>query len=272
MVGYSYRETSNHGGMRIRLYEFTLAGLEYFYNSSERVVSYNGKTYQPAAISSGSVKQSGDPSQDQFTVTMPSTLPPATLFQGTGPSMPVLFRMRAMHYGTADAPVMMVGEITDHGQSAIGQMEFTVQYLTASLQATGLRLTWNRSCPHALYDIGCTVDKNAYAVPGLLTFVDGVDIQSDIFATKPDGWFDGGYFEWAIGGGAMNARTVEAHVGNNFRVFGFTDGLAPGMTVTAYPGCDRIIPTCLFKYNNVANYGGFPAMPGKSPFDGTPVF
>lgn len=272
MVSYDVREVSNHGGQRIKLYQFTLGGLNFYYTNAERDLTYQGKKYTAAAMSSGSVKQSGDPSQDDFTLSIPDDLMPAPLYKGTGPSMIVMVTIRTMHYGTPDAPVQFIGELTDHNQPEIGRMEFTAQYLTAALERTGLRLTFNRSCPHALYDEGCKINKNDFAIPAVLTYVDGANIQAAEFAAKPDGWFDGGFFEWSIGPDTVNSRSVEAQVGNNFRVFGFTDGLEVGMTVTAYPGCARIIQVCFDKFNNVTNYGGFPALPGKSPFDGTPVF
>ncbi|EMM6324760.1 TPA: phage BR0599 family protein, partial [Pseudomonas aeruginosa] len=35
-------------------------------------------------------------------------------------------------------------------------------------------------------------------------------------------------------------------------------------------GCDQLIQTCNDKFNNTANCGAVPFLPGKSPFDGDP--
>ena len=69
----------------------------------------------------------------------------------------------------------------------------------------------------------------------------------------------------------MNRRGIESQNGNNFQVLGSTDGLEVGTAVTLYPGCPRNTTACKL-FNNLPNYGGFPHLPGKSPFDGSPVF
>lgn len=272
LPGYNYREQSNHGGQRIRLYEFAVGSVVYRYTNSERTISYNGQPYTPAAMSNGSVKQSGDPSQDSFTITMPDDLPPASLFRGTGPSQIIIATVRTMHFQTPDAPVQFVGEVTDHRQPAIGQAQFTCQYLTAALERTGLRLSYTRACPHSLYDTNCTVDKSIFATPAAVTAVSGNHIAAPIFDAFPDNWFTGGFFEWELLPGITNTRTIEQHVGNDFLVFGLTDGISVGSLVIAYPGCARIIQVCHDKFNNVPNYGGFTALPGKNPFSGQPIF
>jgi hypothetical protein len=44
------------------------------------------------------------------------------------------------------------------------------------------------------------------------------------------------------------------------------------MIVAAYPGCPRTIAVCDARFANHLRYGGVPHLPGKSPFDGDPVF
>jgi hypothetical protein len=55
-------------------------------------------------------------------------------------------------------------------------------------------------------------------------------------------------------------------------MFGLADGLYYGLAVNAYPGCNRTTTECVDKFDNLDNYGGVPDLPGKSPFDGDPVF
>lgn len=273
MVDFNYREQSNFGGMRIRLYEFRVGDAEPFrYTNCERQITLGGKPYDPIAIRSGSVKQSSDPSQDTFSIVMPDDKPPASFFKGTGPSQTIIVTVRNMHFQTQEAPVQFVGEITDHRQPTIGQSELVCQYLSAALERTGLRLGYTRTCPHALYDINCTVDKSLYAVTGAITAMDGNHITSPAFGAFPDDWFSGGFFEFDFLPGAPNTRGIERHQGNDFLVFGLTDGLVVGQLVVAYPGCARVIEVCRDKFNNVPNYGGFVALPGKNPFDGQPIF
>ena len=47
--------------------------------------------------------------------------------------------------------------------------------------------------------------------------------------------------------------------------------IAPGTEVLLTVGCDHSTATCAARFNNLDNYGGFPAIPSKNPFS-TGVF
>jgi hypothetical protein len=70
----------------------------------------------------------------------------------------------------------------------------------------------------------------------------------------------------------LERRGIESHSGATFTVLGSTAGLDVGDYITAYPGCGRTRAECKNKFNNLPNYGGFAHLPGKSPFEGDPVF
>ncbi|MGP1665642.1 MAG: phage BR0599 family protein, partial [Rhodanobacter sp.] len=72
--------------------------------------------------------------------------------------------------------------------------------------------------------------------------------------------------------GALERRGIDEHLGKQLRLLGKSDGLLEGMDVKAYPGCQRTSAVCAAKYNNLLNYGGYPHLPGKSPFDGDPLY
>ena len=42
--------------------------------------------------------------------------------------------------------------------------------------------------------------------------------------------------------------------------------------VTLVAGCDHSMAVCAGRFDKLDNYGGFPFIPPKNPFDGTPVF
>jgi len=49
-------------------------------------------------------------------------------------------------------------------------------------------------------------------------------------------------------------------------------GLAVGNAITLYSGCDRTLATCHSKFGNSENFGGFPLIPTKNPFGGSPIY
>lgn len=71
--------------------------------------------------------------------------------------------------------------------------------------------------------------------------------------------------------GTVERRMLESQVGTLLTVFGTTERLTEGDVVSLYPGCDRSPTICDEKFDNLDNFGGFPFMPGESPF-GTVIF
>lgn len=132
------------------------------------------------------------------------------------------------------------------------------------------RFFYERLCNHALYGPGCNLNKTAF------------DFASEILAINPAqrelviqgrplgaaaGHFTAGYF-------------FHDESGNNFSVAGSTfDGVADmklklhtwnpefvvGQTLTLYAGCDHTTNTCLTKFGNQANFGGFAFVPNRNP-------
>jgi hypothetical protein len=88
------------------------------------------------------------------------------------------------------------------------------------------------------------------------------------------GFFTGGLFKWEVATDTFDQRMIEAHTAPLvFTIFGRGDGLTAGMDIVLSPGCTRdVSPTGCERFDNVDNYGGHLYMPGKSPFDGDPVF
>ncbi len=71
--------------------------------------------------------------------------------------------------------------------------------------------------------------------------------------------------------GTLEQRFLEDQSGEVLTIFGLVTGLAVGDTIGLYPGCAHIPDICDEKFDNLANYGGFDKMPGKTPF-GTSIF
>lgn len=271
-TSFEIRENSNHGGAPAFLYTFSFGNVFYHYTNADRNLNIDGLDYTATAISSTSVKQSGDATQDSMTITLPDVGPFTDLYAGSGPSEEVKVTIAAFQYGSVGTPIQFIGTISNHGRPQTGTIQFVCDYLTVSFDRGSGRLAWNRTCPHALYGSGCFVDRTLFAVPATLSLISGINVRSATFATFADDWFTGGYFEWLIGDGAYNRRSIDRHVGNNLLLLGLSDGLTVGQAVVAYPGCLRTTVICDGKFSNLANYGGFSSMPGNSPFDGDPVF
>lgn len=266
-------EISDDEGRPIFLYSFTVGAAVFRYTSGDADVILNGYKWTAVPISDDGVKLTGEAVTDSIVITAPNTIAPAQMFIGTPPSQAVMVGIYHYHEGDTEAVLGYVGELMQVGQPQPGTATFTCDAISASMQRDGLRLGWQRTCPYALYDtLTCKVDKAAHALETKVFEIVGNNVVLQDANSLPDGTLAGGFIEWEHPVRGTEFRGIETHVGNTVGMFGLADGLYYGLDVKAYPGCDRRVATCTTKFNNLVNYGGVPDMPGKSPFDGNPVF
>lgn len=267
-------ETSNDLGQPVFLYAFSIGDATFRYTSSDADIIINGYKWKATAITDDGIKQSGDATVDTLSITVPSTLGPVALFQGTPPSQPIRIVISAMHEGDTEAVTIYAGEIVECDFPQPGTATFACDAIALSMERAGLRLGWQRNCPYALYDAGtCNADKTAHAIPMTIIAnptsntitVQGLDAVAD-------GVLNGGFIQWDHPQRGREYRSVEDQTAAVLTMFGLADGLYYGLSIIGYPGCNRTVSDCTNKFNNLDNYGGIPDLPGKSPFDGDPVF
>jgi len=282
-MAYNDREISNQDGKPIALYEFRYGNSTWRYCTSDKDEQVGTNLtdglpliWKAQAISDEGVVQGGS-DQNDLQILMQSDLPVPKLFRNAHPSGKVWLTVRRWHMGDpgTETPIQWVGTIVN----AVLVDEATVQMACRSLGGTydrqGLRLAWGRMCPHVLYGIGCnnngSNDKEDHAYPRTVETMDGVSFTCTTHEEPAEGSFTGGFVEWLRGDGSYDRRGIEQQNGNHFLLLGSTDGLEIGSEVVVYPGCTRNTASCKL-FSNLPNYGGFPHLPGKSPFDGSPVF
>jgi uncharacterized phage protein (TIGR02218 family) len=266
-------ENSNDDGRPIYLYAFTAGAATWRYTSSDADVTIDGYRWTAVPISDDGAKITGDANTDTLTITAPSTIAPAQLFIGTPPATVVMVHIRYYHEGDNESILGYVGEVQQVNQPTPGTAKISCDTISASMKRDGLRLTWQRNCPYMLYDqTTCRADKTQHKLDLVVFDIVGVDVQFSGMDDVDDGVFDGGYIEWDHPARGTEYRTIERQIGTVCSMFGLADGLYYGLAVRAYPGCRRNVEDCTNKFNNLDNYGGSPDLPGKSPFDGDPVY
>lgn len=270
-MSFNEYEISNEDGVPVYLYTVQLGNTFWRYTSADQPVTIDGEVYDPIAISDEGTTQGGSDEND-IQISVRADSPIAKLF-ASRPAGKVWCTIRSFHFGDPDTetPIEWIGTLVNtvlvdrattiiHGRSIGGTYD-----------RNGLRLVWGRTCPHALYGTGCYVDKSLHEYPRTIGTMNGTNFTCTVHTDPEEGSFAGGMLEWDRGDGSIERRGIESQDGNDFRVFGTTQGLTVGLAVTLYPGCDRTTTNCKL-FDNLPNYGGVPHMPGKSPFDGTPVF
>lgn len=271
-MSFDFFERSNALGQPIALYDFELGPHHWRYTNAEHDVPALGEVYEAVAISDDGMTLSGDTQNDDIVIKLPASVPFAKLFIGTPPSMPMYVTIRFKDRADEQVPVGMVCEVKAGKRVSTVEFEITCKSISSSLNRNGLRLSWGRGCPHALYDRGCKVNPALYATAIQIQGLTGNSVESSALAAIAHNYLSGGYLEFDLMAGVKERRAIERHAGAIITLLGNTDGLTVGDWIVVYPGCDRTTPTCQLKFNNLSNYGGFPHLPNKSPFDGDPVF
>jgi len=289
-MAVSTLERSAFSGRPLNLYQFlrSSGGTDFYwrYTGADRDLIYNTFTYEALAISDEGIRMTGEAASAEFNVTLPAFAQFCNDFRAAG-SMPSdtiychVFRTHADDIVGLDtsapyvnlASIVWAGTVDGITQSSDAEMKLTCSTLAASMKRTGVHYGWMKNCPHMLYDTNtCKVDKNAFRVDATVDAVHGLIVTSDEFGMFDDGWFNGGFIEYLTVDGFLETRMINRHIGASIRVLTPILGMAVGDPVAAYPGCKRTVRDCIDKFNNFGNYGGFPNIPGRSPYDGNPVF
>ncbi|PSC04517.1 beta tubulin [Alsobacter soli] len=131
--------------------------------------------------------------------------------------------------------------------------------------------TYQPACAADLGDERCHVDlaDPRWRAEAVVTATDGaVFIRAAGLAAFEGGFFAGGRLRFTGGASAGFACEVKAHdagVGEGLVTLWQAPGapVAPGDAFVVTAGCDKRLATCAGRFGNVANFRGFPHMPGN---------
>lgn len=267
---FSLLELSKFGGKPVGFLRLARGSTLELYTNANRPITVGSETYQPLAIERSALRDSSEIRKNIVTITMPVDAPCASWWRPYPPGRRVDAVWLSMHWGDDEMVVEWIGRVIQP-KYFDDKLELSCEPSTSNGRSRGRVLRWQRSCPHAVYDDLCGVDRNLHALPATLTSVVGITLQAAEFATLPDGRLAGGYVTWTRPDGETDFRTIATHVGNAVTMNYGDDTLAVGSAVTAFPGCKHNMQDCDGYFGNALNYGGSKDMPIRSPFDGNPV-
>lgn len=279
-MSFNEYEISNQEGRPVYLYDFRLGTLHWRYTSADRDIEWGFEedevtplVWQAKAIFHEQITQGGSDNND-LQVPMQRDIPLVPLFRVNAPMVPLWLTVRRRHRDdpSTDAPISWIGTVGNIKDEDEATARAYCNNIAATFDRNGLRLFWGRGCPHSLYGRGCWVDKADHAYTATVASFTPVQVTIAEEIVPDEGSFSGGFMEWTRPDGIMERRGIEAALDEStFAILGQIDEIADETEITLYPGCARTTANCKL-FDNLPNYGGFPHLPGKSPFDGTPVF
>lgn len=145
--------------------------------------------------------------------------------------------------------------------------QFTVKSPLAGLNQKMPWRLYQAPCGRTLYDAGCGVDKDDYAVTGAVQAGSTAQVLQTVLS-QAAGWFDLGWLEFTSGALDGTVVTIKRHGGDNTLtpLPPLLQAPAPGDTFTAWPGCDHTMAACQNKFTTRPQpwyqyYGGLPFIP-----------
>lgn len=280
VLTYDTLESSIANSVPIELYEFSYVSTMLYYTSSEADVTIGPKTYLASPLARSEITESSEIGKNNVTITGPDNFPVAALFAQGPPEDIVTVRIKRVQLGALDAgdeAVIWGGRIT-----AVGfppqRCEITCEMVFTSLRASGIHRVYTINCPFALYGPECKVNSLLFQKTATGCVQVGNVITGSSLNAFPSGYYSGGKLVWQPVPGTYIKRGIKNHVNNGtapgsmeitFEMPGYPSG---GATLTLLPGCDHSGATCISKFNNYPNYGGFPFMTEKNPWGDASIF
>jgi len=271
-VTYQARETSVQDGRPLELYLFESDGgaVRWPYTTGVSAITFSAVTYQPEAISRGEPMREADQlDQGGVVITLPATVDYVSRFVLAVPRTEDTLKIYRTHITDSEFYLFyegVVSRVSFEGDLA----KVAVAPRMTDLAKAIPKRTYRSLCNHILYDARCQAVKATFTDLVTISSVsaDGLTIQltgaRDI--SGDPSFFTGGMLQTV----AESRMVLTFTPGNPASATLRTPFLAPplpGSTMNLVAGCNHLVTTCAARFNNVVNYGGFPYVPTKNPFE-----
>lgn len=267
---YATYENSVQRGTPVELYEFVQGTQRWNYASCAEPVIRLGQTFRPSSIKRDRIKQSTDVFKNGVRLTFPRDDEFAGQFLGFSPENVTAVTILRGHQDDPDNQfqVYWKGRVLSV-RATESQVELECEPIYTSIRRPGLRAKFEYGCRHVLYGRGCGVNRELYRHDGtVLSLSASLNVEvTGVAGMYPDGYFTGGILVAPDGA----SRFIVAHAGGVVTLSRPIRSLGGGQAVRLYPGCDHLRTTCNIKFNNLDNFGGFPWIPSRNPFDGSSI-
>lgn len=269
MSSFDTLESSRESSRPIELYEFLVGATPYRYTSAEDVITIGSADYEPESIARTRIEQSGDQDTRTLNIYVPSGNEFARRYISVVPGEKAI--INCYRYQRDESPpfattVLLFSGIVqsvrfpNDGHSA----EIAVRSIESALNRNLPRFSYLGMCNHFLYDAGCGKNPADFDFIGTVSAVSG----SVITVTGASG----AGFDFAAGFarpvGENDFRLVLGVSGDNITLLLPFASNVLGASVQLFAGCDHLVEgDCALVFDNVANFGGYPFVPNRNPFD-----
>lgn len=267
-MSYSSSEYSAQGGDPVYRYEFSVGGTLYRRTSETNIVLDSAASWIPSPITPSEFSQTNELAKDPLKLTLPRTDELSVLFIGGVPNQITTVTVYKGHQGDTSEEFRSYWKGRVTGTSLENDaVTLECENIFSSMRRTGLRARYQKNCRHALYQRGCNLNDYDFATTASIISSSGnvITVTDVLDSVGASGYYTGGMVELSTG----ERQYITKQSGFELTLllpFRNLEIDSNGVSVTIYPGCDRTLSTCIDKFNNKENFGGFPWIPGKNPF------
>jgi uncharacterized phage protein (TIGR02218 family) len=247
-------------------------GVTFGFTDHDRTLTFDGTEFEPeSGLTASEVRSGSDLSvdaQDAQGVLSSDRITETDILDGRWDAAVV--EVWRVNWSTpAQRMLLRRGAI---GQIRRGRLAFVAEVRSlAHVLGQTVGRTFQASCDVALGDTRCGVNLEAPAFKGTGAVIDVLRDRAftttglGAFAT---GWFAFGLVEWTSGANAGRRVEVLSHdLVDGVAILNLLEAPVRPITATdafeVWAGCDKRIATCSAKFANVANFRGFPHIPGQ---------
>ena len=265
---FDAQETSREDSQALELYTFTFGTDIFRFTSYAADIAWSGLSYTATQISRSETQNSVEDAINQLTVTMTLDNPVAQKFISNVPGVVGSVQvLRANANDVAEESIVIfegfVASVKFDGEL---QAQVLCNPTTNVFKRAGPRMTYQGICNHVLYDNRCAVARATFTYTGLASAVTGSVITVNGVSGQGANWAVGGFVQ-APTAAPEDKRMILAQSGDNLTLLLPFSIAVVGTQVDVLAGCDHSLATCNTKFSNVINFGGFPYVPRKNPFN-----
>lgn len=237
----------------------------WYFTNAKVAITYDAQEYIPAAIKRD--KWDRGLGSSDLTLQGPADIEPFNLFVGFNPSHPIDLEVR----NTDTGDIEFVGTVfAARYNSKRSLVIFKVRDIFQRFRGDVPSRRFSPGCNWALGDELCTVNLDDFSVSFAVnsTVIGNFSLQHPAIAAFPpaapepspvDGYFTAGWVE-----NGFERVYVVGHTGDTLQLISNFVALREP-TFKVFAGCNKSRDTCLNKFGNEPNFGGWPFVPGKNP-------
>lgn len=258
------------GKTPVWLYDVTVGGTVTRITSTKGGFTYGGNSYAEAAVRHGRMPDRRAVKLSSVAVIFPQSSGLAQSIRDSEEydKATIVIRHGFAEDGDAEFVQKFSGRVVSV-KPMLGTISLTVESATTKGRRGLVGRVMQRDCPHVLYrNPGCRVNIADVQTSGTATAWASPVLTVTEAASQADGYYRGGVVTFGT-----ERRMIRSHVGSALTLLSPVPGLAAEIassgtaSVSIAPGCDRTTATCIARFANIGNHGGFPAMT-ENPFDG----